>query len=342
MIRPFDWRDVPLLHRLRDRGLCLDSQQALTHGPHALQHALLGALNPTGIACTLVARSGQGVEEAAVGQILQRNGNGLFRLAFFSPEEAILQPAGLSLLEALCQAAGARGARNLIAETEEDSPAFDCLRQAGFAIYARQQIWRLGAAEQSAAPAPGMPRRRTRARSGAGLPDEATSRQWRPEAAPDRSAIQVLYLNLVPALVQQIEPPPGRSGRGLVHWREDELLGYIDIERGPLGIWTQPYFHPAAERTEALLAGFLQTFSDGRGPLYVCVRSYQGWMNGVLERLEFAPSHNQAVMVKRLAVSIRRPALAPLPALEATRPKPTTPFAQLQNRPPAQGAGHRS
>ncbi|OGO08940.1 MAG: hypothetical protein A2Z66_07310 [Chloroflexi bacterium RBG_13_66_10] len=317
MIRPFDWRDLSLLHRLRDRGLCLDSQQAYSQGPHALQYALLGALAPRGTAFTLVARPRGSGEAPAIGQLLQRNGDALLRLSFIAPAEALSQPAGLSLLDGLCQTAGARGGRNLVADVDEDNPAFISLREAGFAIYARQQVWRLEGDSQR--------------------PDGAgTGAMWRLEAAADSPGIHLLHLNVVPALVQQIEPPPAR-GRGLVHWREGEILGYLEIARGPLGIWTQPYFHPAAEKPDELLAGLLSQIGPKVGrPLYVCVRSYQSWLNRPLERAGFERLSAQAVMVKRLAVAVRRPALAPLPALEGTRVKPTTPMANFQKSPPAQ------
>lgn len=331
MIRPFDWRDLSLLHRLRDRGLCLDSQQALSRGPQALTNALLGAFSPAGSACTLVARPADKGETAAVGQILHRNGDPLSRLIFFGPEEAMAQSSGVSLLEALCQAAGARGARNLVAEVDEESPVFQSLRRSGFAIYARQRIWRLCPSED----------RRAAPRAIASGDQDAAA-MWRPESSADSPATRLLYTNLVPALVQQIEPPPGRSGHGLAHWREGELLGYLEIERGPLGIWIQPYFHPAAERPDDLLAGSMRHLGDSRNrPLYMCVRSYQGWMNDPLERLGFETGPSQAVMVKRLAVLLRRPALASLPALEATRPEPTAPFAHLDNQPPASGTGRQ-
>ncbi len=316
MIRPFDWRDLSLLHRLRDRGLCLDAQQAYSHGPHALQYALLGALAPGGTAFTLVARPRGSSEAAAIGQLLQRNGDALLRLTYISPAEILAEPTGVALLEGLCQAAGARGGRHLVADVDEDHPGFISLREAGFAIYARQRIWRL--AERPSIPGS----------------DEAGAR-WRPEKASDSPSIHLLHLNIVPALVQQIEPPPGR-GRGLVHVRGDELLGYLEIARGPLGIWTQPYFHPAAEKPDALLAGFLARIAPKSSqPVYICVRSYQSWLNGPLERAGFERLGAQAVMVKRLAIGVRRPALAPLLALESTRAKPTTPIAQLEKSPRA-------
>jgi hypothetical protein len=332
VVRPFDWRDLRLLQRLGPQGLCLDSQLAYSHGPHALQSALLGAFHPAGNVHTRVARPAHGEGLPAIGQIMQRNNDPLARLTFFSPAEAISEPGGASLLDALCHAAGGHGARNLIAEVDEHCLAFEALRRGGFAVYARQVLWYLPPQED--------PRQVPRTGSGrAG--HKGRDAMWRRETSADEPAIHFLYLNTVPALVQQIEPPPARGGRGLVHWGGGELLAYFDIEHGSLGVWTQPYFHPAAGNADGLLTGFLDRLANGRRrPVYVCVRSYQGWMNGPLESLGFETFQNQAVMVKRLAATVRRPALAVLPALEGTRPEPTAPFARAENHKPAPGTGN--
>lgn len=327
VVRPFDWRDLRLLQRLSPQGLCLDSQLAYSHGPHVLQSALLGAFHPAGNVHTRVARPARGEGLPAIGQIMQRSNDSLARLTFFSPAEALSESCGTSLLDALCHAAGEHGARNLIAEVDEHCLAFEALRRAGFAVYARQVLWYLPPGKTSQ-PAPRTGRK-------------GRDAMWRREVSADEPAIHFLYLNTVPALVQQIEPPPARGGRGLVHWAGDELLAYFDIERGSLGVWTQPYFHPAAGNADGLLTGFLHRLADGgRRPVYVCVRSYQGWMNGPLESLGFEAFQNQAVMVKRLAAAVRRPVLAVLPALEGTRPEPTAPFARTENHKPAPGTGH--
>ncbi len=323
MIRPFDWRDVPLLYRIHERGLCLHAQRAFTRGPHVISHALLDVFTPARSAATLVVRPRGTDGPAAVGQLVHKPGEAQARLTFVAPAEALETPSGLLLLDGLAGSAGQRGALNLIAEVDEHTPAFECLRRAGFAIYARQRVWRLqpGSGIRAAAQPAGSP-----------APEEPV---WRPQRSRDAAAIQSLYLDLVPALVQQVEPLPAADGRGLVHWEDEELLAYLDIESGPLGMWLQPYFHPAVEEADHLLIGFLAKLEASlKRPLVMCVRSYQGWMNSLLPRLGFEPVSDQAVMVKRLAVGVRRPARSPLPTLEGTRPEPTAPFTSFERRLP--------
>ncbi len=322
-IRPFDWRDLTLLHRVRDRGLCLTSRLAYTRGPHALQHALLDVINPGRTTVTLVARAGAGVDLSSVGQISLTDEDPQAHVTFVSPAEIFEQSRAIRLLEALAHAAGERGAHNLIAEADEDSQAFISLRRAGFAIYARQRIWRLGEATT--------------------LPEDREPGAWRAERPADEAAVQGLYTDLVPALVQQVEAEPRSDGHGLVHWHENELLGYLHIERGPLGIWIQPYFHPAAEKLDRLLASYLVEFAAGESrPWHLCVRSYQGSVNATLQSLGFEPYRDQAVMVKRLAAAVRQSALARLPQLEGTRPEPTAPFMKVERANAVREAGRES
>jgi len=61
----------------------------------------------------------------------------------------------------------------------------------------------------------------------------------------------------------------------------------------------------------------------------LCLRSYQSWMVGALVRLGFERVAEQAVMVRRLAATVRRAVPAPLPALNGRRVEPTTPFAGI-------------
>src|SRR3972149_2720074 len=213
--------------------------------------------------------------------------------------------------------AGVRGAHNLIAEVDEDQPAFECLRRAGFAVYARQQIWRW---------------------EGTPSPEQAYDDVWRSEAPGDGEAIAWLVANLVPGLVLQVEAAPGRSRRGLLHWAEGELRAYLDLERGPRGVWAQPTIHPAVEAIDMLLAAFLRRSAESDRPVYLCLRSYQSWMVGALVRLGFERVADQAVMVRRLAATVRRAVPAPLPGLQGPQGGPAPPVARPPLSPLSAGA----
>lgn len=315
--RALDWRDLPLLHRLRDRGTCFDAQQRYTRGAHPLQTALLDAITPGRGDCTLVAPHPTKRGLTAIGQVSHRSGQAIARLTFLGPTAAIDQVNGLRLLDGLATAVGQRGGHHLIAEVDEGSPAFESLRRAGFAVYARQRIWQLSGPLE-----------------GPQAADADSAPTWRPEESSDSLAISRLYLSVVPGLVQQVEQPPAGEPAGLVHWENGELYAHLDLGRGPLAIWAQPYLHPAVQDHDRLLhAAFHQLLAQDDLPLFVCVRSYQGWMNATLERMGLNRCADQAVMVKRLAAPVRRPAEAFLPALEATRPEPTAPFTTTSDTP---------
>lgn len=309
MIRPLDWRDLALLRRVGDQGFCFDSQLAYTRGPNPFQTILIDLVRPGRMACTLVSRPEDQEQQAAIGQIHHRPGDTHAKLSFIGPETAFENSASTHLLDSLAKAAGERGAHHLIAEIDEQDIAFEALRKAGYAIYARQRIWRLEAASRA---------------------QRSDGRMiWRSIDESDEPAINHLYHNIVPALVQQVEHPPHQDKGDYVHYVEGELHGYLDIESGPRGVWAHPYFHPAAEAFDSLFANFIESYSDHRKrPLYLSVRSYQGWMTHGLEKLGFTACSDQAVMVKRLTAMLRHPAHASLPAVEGRRPEPTTPMVR--------------
>ena len=314
MIRPYDWRDLALIHRLRKDGVCLDTQLAHTRGMNALQNALLDPFIAGRSVCTLVARVGDNDDIEAIGQLIIHEARRQAHLAYIGPKEAIQRDVGLRLLDAIARHAGEQSAHSLTAEIDEDDPLFERLRAAGFAIYARQRIWRIDARHDG--------------------PDlDTDDSSWRAENDADRITIHNLYHGLVPALVQQVELPPTLDGQGLVYWANGDALGYLDVRKGPNGIWVQPYFHPAAHLSDKVIASFLMRVEPSPSrPLFVCVRSYQGGLGSSLQRLGFEPCSDQAVMVKRLAAGVRQTTKKPLPALDGTQPEATAPFTNVKTK----------
>lgn len=335
MIRSFDWRDVGLVKTLAERGVCLDAETGLTQGNHPLQHALLGYLMPMAGSPTFIWR-GDGAAERngaagharrgraeprpasaaapdpplAFAQLRHRPGEEHARILFVAPPAA--DGAGwLPLLERLIVEAGERRAQNLLAEVNEKSPEYEALREAGFAIYARQSLWKLA---PSTAPAV----------AGEPAPMRAATRA-------DTIAVSTLYSNIVPRLVQQVEPGPRHIERGYVLDHGGELVAYLAVRRGPLGIWVEPFLHPEAyDHSEAVLNACLQLVPSRREkPLYLCVRRYQDWLQDVMARAGFESLGSQAVMVKRLVVRLSEPLIKPLPVVDG---QVATPIGTAQFR----------
>jgi hypothetical protein len=261
-----------------------------------------------------VARAEDSAEMEAVGQFVLHEARRQAQLAYIGPVKAIHQNVGLRLLEALARHAGEQSAHSLTAEIDENDPLFERLRTAGFAIYARQRIWRLET-------------------NGLYVESDNNDETWRSESEQDQIAIHNLYHSLVPALVQQVELPPTLDGQGLVYLSNGDILGYLDVRSGPNGTWVQPYFHPAAHLGDQVIAAFLNRFNpSATRPLFVCVRSYQGGLGSSLGRLGFEPCSDQAVMVKRLAAGVRQKATKPLPALDGTQAEVTAPFTNVKTK----------
>lgn len=320
MIRSFDWRDVGLVKTLSEQGLCLDSETALTHGPHPLQGALLDYLMPGAGLPTLIWRNretgalGDGHGQAAFGQLFHRAGRRQARVLFIAPQVTQAADGWAEVVERLAQVAGERGAHNLLAEVNEDCAEFGALRAAGFAVYARQSVWKLSPGGPPLTPNPSL--------------------SLRPGVSADAFAVSTLYSNLVPRLVQQVEQPPRRIERGYVLEapRQGELIAFLDVRRGPLGSWVKPYLHPEAyDLSGAVLQSGLNQLMPGNSkPVYVCVPRYEDWLQEVVARAGFEPLGSQAVMVKRLVVGVTEPLRKALPAVEGV----TTPAAQINICPP--------
>jgi len=309
MIRSFDWRDFPALHRHRRQGLVLDADLALTRWMTLVPAgALLATLAPATGIFTYVGTNEDNSSRPVIGQFTHTSGAQTARLTFITPEDEINSPDAPALLDHLAAQAGRHGALNLLAEVNEKSEAYDALRKAGFAIYTRQQIWEI-----------------------IDRPDDekstTTAGAWRPAVVSDEAAVHGLYRSLIPALVQQSEPPPWIGLNGLVYDPEGELLAYLHLHYGPTGIMAHPFLHPDIEPVTELLGSLAENIAHRRNrPLYLAVRSHQAWLGPHLQELGFKAGERQAVMVRRLAVAqrMKMPLKLPGAALENVQPEITT------------------
>jgi hypothetical protein len=231
------------------------------------------------------------------------------RLSFLAPESEMELPGLSALSDYMAGQMGSQGALHILADVDESNHVFQLLHQAGFAIYARQRIWRLE----------GQP---------IGEADPVT---WRTCRSRDAIGVRSLYCNLVPGLVQQVEPLPKKNPKGIVHYQDGNLLAFIELKYGRNGIWVQPFVHPDAEGFDRRLVHLLNEL-PGRGerPLYICVRSYQSWLESAIEAMGAQPGSLQAVMVRHLTVARRVNQSYPLPAINGTRAEPTAPIARIE------------
>ncbi len=269
-VRSLDILDLPLLTRSRGDVLPLYSARILTHGSPLGARAMLSYLNPRRYIYTGVA-SEDG--DSLMGQVILKSNETSARLTFLAPAENINRLT-LPLLDHLTMQAGEWGAFHLLAEVDENSPSFRSLRQAGFAMYAWQRVWKLPKLEQ---------------------PDKDNT--WREVEETDWPAVQSLHGQIIPSLLQPVDSLP-KQPSGLVCRPEDTLYAYAAIDSGPAGVWVQPLVPPDSGCGPERLGGLVNW---GDRPVYVCVRSYQAWLETVLEDMGAEPGPRQAVMVRRLA-----------------------------------------
>lgn len=285
--------DLPLIRRLQANGTVLDSELGLTRdarGPHSL---LLSSLLFSRGLYTLVARS---ENQPVVGQFRYRPDDLIAHIVYLAPslEDECENTVWLQILDAMAREAGKHGAHSLLAEVETSSNLFETLRMARFAIYARQIIWRHEPLQSMNTPE-------------IKLDDESSS---------DQIAILALISATVPTLLQAIAAPSSEM-QGLVYRKNGRIEAYIGVSEGSQGIYLLPFIHPdISHESEAIISAVLQSLERAsKLPTYVCIRSYQGWLNSYMERMGFEEWIEQAVMVKQLAAGIRHPSFSRVTAV---------------------------
>ena len=312
MIRPFELRDLPTLHRYRERGIFLNSPSTLIWGKTLVPvWAVFSPFsNAVGI-YTAVSGTNSQQPERIIGQVRHILGQEDARFTFLAPASDIDAGSFTEMLEYLIKKLGEHKAQNLIAEVDESSDCFELLRRAGFSIYTRQQIWQV-----SRVPKP-----------------RGETFNWREIAPVDEFNARKLYHAVVPTMVQQVEPTPWEELRGWVLYQNGDLMAYVYVIEGPRGIWVQPFIHTDMEDIYSQIIQLLAHLRPKeRRPAYVCLRSYHGGLAPHLEALDAKVSGSQAVMVRRLTAAVKKPELARLPAING-KEQPTTPYSHTSEEP---------
>ncbi len=308
-IRPLGWRDLPLLRSYLSRGLYLDSPQVLTHGRALIPiGAMLSYLGPSTHMYTYRSEDSSKGNVPVIGQLVFSAGLTYARLTFLAPEDQVAQPELSAMADYMAAEVGKLGAFHILADIDERSQVFELLHRVSFAIYARQRIWRLD----------GKPAGETKAIT------------WTSCHSKDVIGVRTLYCNIVPGLVQQIEPLPKKNLKGFVYYKDGNLLAYVEVKYGRNGIWVQPFIHPDAAGFGLYLGHLLDDLPGRRNrPIYICIRSYQSWLDPAISAMGAQPGPTQAVMVRHLAAAQKVNQAYPVTALNGKRVEPTAPLAQI-------------
>lgn len=292
--------------------LGLDSALLLTKGNPLSLAAVFTQIQPTRGTYTNISPSENG-NPPLFGQVNFQQGERSARVAFITPEtDAVLQ-ALPAVLEDLARQSGEWGAYHLLAEMDENSPAFEAFRRAGFCVFAWQRIWKLPAVRVEKLP-------------------EA---DWAPARLDQESSIRSLFQSLVPPLVLSAEPMSALTFQGLACQQQDEVTAYTDVEFGLQGIYLKPIFHPDAVDVDGLISALTTVLPNHSGrPIYMAVRSYQSWLETGLAQLGAEAAPRQALLVKHLIARQRSPILErSLKALEHRRAEPSSPMARIGSGP---------
>lgn len=286
-VRPLRWHDLPSAYRLVGRGIHLDSELNLTIGNSGLRHALLTGMGRTNF---YFLRHPDG---EALGQLHFPANTHHARLAYLSPEPSRGGHEGslLAMLDGLAAMAGQRGMTGLIAEVHEQSDLLAILRQADFAIYARQDLWKREPA-----------------------PVEASGIVLRPADSQDEIAMQVLYSALVPSLIQQVEDPPTSADACYVmEDKHGNMVAVVAVYRGARRALVEFYLHPEVQdQSGEVVAGALGLLNADTQVIYCRLRRYMGWLGHALMESGFQVVEPQAVMARHTAVRVAQPAFKPL------------------------------
>jgi len=281
-IRPLALLDLPYVYSFRDEAIGLDTARTLTRGNPLGAAGLFAYMNPARHIYSAIAN---GEKDSVLGGVIHSRDETFAKLLYLAPSSQLGHPDLPELIESLSAQAGEWGAFHVLAEVDETSEAFVPLRRSGFSVYAWQRMWDVSEITES-----------------------NSSFDWTRVKSVHLPSVQSLYHQIVPPLLQPVEPQP----KNPLGWMCNEgVKCYVSVSHGIYGIVLTPLIHPEATDVSAKLAALISNLRDRRNrPVYVCVRSYQAWLEPVLADLGAKSGPRQAVMVKHLVHMVKDAAVA--------------------------------
>ncbi len=318
MIKAFHLRDSRLVARLQRVGTPLDIEEQLTHPRSPLRSVLLDSiLAPhAGPSTFILDQQDENGKSLGLAQMRARPGRPERDVVFMSPalttgngSHAIWQ----RLLAHLCVKTAERGSLRIYARLTIKSEELQLFKHVGFLEYGQEDIYQLDPAINRSA--------------------IQSSLTLRPQHSSDGWGLQKLYTTLAPRAVQNAEglaqgqwalalPRWGEQGHrdGYVWEVDGEILGALHIRSGKRGYWVRTLLHPdALDQAEALGEAALSlTNLQPQLPVYFALREFEAGWRHVLPELGFKPLTSQTLVVKHMAVRMRKTSPALISALEQT------------------------
>jgi hypothetical protein len=321
------------VYRLQRKGVILDLQRGLTQPHTPLWEAYLAFLTQQAMGQPTYVLYDPHDGEAFI-QVRYRPHQAAADVTYLSPalsENRQASKAWASLLDGACIEAASRGIQRVFANLTESSPEVDVFYQAGFTLYAGEDVYRLPQIDggQTGSDVPGL----------------------RPQQPEDWPAIQKLFVAITPQRVRQAEGGiavatgwekncqryvlPGREG--------EDLAAVLIICAGGLAHWLRVLVHPDAQQefeidpesdiAEGLIRwGLVALNGYASRPVYCNVRQYESGVRPGLHAVGFEPYTTRVLMVKHTVAWVKTAAPELIPALKSSA-EPVPPALRINGEP---------
>lgn len=336
MIRPFQFGDILVVHRLSRQATKLTSIQALLQ-PYSAFRAAFSSLFPWNhakITTYLLHRRDHALARSGMLQVQKRPGRPEADIVLLAPalDTAWGHPAiWQKLLAHYVNEAPQQQISRIYADVPDQPLLINTFSQVGFRVFTRQSIWRLApySAETFVA---------------------TQGHRIRPQTAQDEWELKRLYRRVTPLAVQQAKaldidphlPPPILSWWQPGVWKsyllenQEGLQGCVQVTYGVRGVWLQLWadtHQPDQQYLHELIRfGLIEIHKNAiRLPVYIAVNEYEGGVGPLLASYGFAPFTDRARMYKQVVQWVKAVETLSIPAtLEGVREAVPTPYVLPQ------------